>query len=61
LGGELTLLHLGLAPCKVVEALGARLGPVHGEGKIVVLEVEAHAGEVNKGLDARAAELDGVA
>ena len=55
-----TLLHLRVSACKVVKTLGARLGPVDGEGKVVVLEVETDAWEVDDGLDSDAAELVGV-
>jgi hypothetical protein len=45
---------------KVVKGFSARLGPVCGEGQVVVLEVEADTRQVNDGLDAGAAELFGV-
>jgi hypothetical protein len=58
---ERTLLHLGVTASKVIEALGARFGPVDGEGQVMILEVETDAGEVDDGLDAASAELVGVA
>lgn len=37
---ELTLLYLGHASDKVVEALGLGLGAEDGEGQIMVLEIQ---------------------
>jgi hypothetical protein len=59
-GDDSTLLHLRVAPGKVVKRLGPRLGPVDGKGQVVVLEVEADAGEVDDGFHAGLAELVGV-
>lgn len=59
--GKHTLLHLGYAPHKIIETLRLGLGPEHREGEVMVLEVEAHTGEVDLGLDTRSPELLGVA
>ena len=53
-------LHLWVTSHKVIEGLDVWLGSEDGEGEVVVLEVETHAGEVDDGLDTSAAELLGV-
>jgi hypothetical protein len=55
-----TLLHLRVAPGKVVKRLGAGFGAVHREGQVVVLEVETDTRKIDDGLDSGAAELVGV-
>ena len=55
-----TLLNFRVTPDKVIETLSLRLGPVHREGEVVVLEVESHTGKVDDGLDTSGAELLGV-
>ena len=55
-----TLLHLGHASNKVVEALGLGLGSEDGEGQVVVLEVETNTWQVHLGLNAGGFELLGV-
>lgn len=56
----LTLLSLGIAANKVVKAIGARLGAEHGEGQVVVLEIETNAWKVDNGLNADGPQLLGV-
>jgi hypothetical protein len=53
-------LNCRVSAGKVVKGLSGRLGPVRGEGQVVVLEVEPDAREVDDGLDSGAAELVGV-
>lgn len=56
-----TLLHFGVSAGEVVECFRARLGPVDGEGKVVVLEVETDTWEINDGLDSDTTEFVGIA
>jgi hypothetical protein len=57
----LTPLDLGVTTDEVVKTLHIRLRTVRGKGKVVVLEVETNAGEVNDRLDASSPQLLGVA
>lgn len=50
-------LNLGVTPNKVIKRLGVRLSTVHGEGKIVILEVQTDTGEVHQRLDPNLAQL----
>lgn len=54
------LLRLGITSDKVIEALSVRLGTVGREGKVVVLEVETNAGQVNLAFHAGFLEFLGV-
>lgn len=45
---------------KVVKRLDVRLSPEHGEGQVVVLEVEADTGKVDQWLDSCSTKLLGV-
>lgn len=50
-------LNLRVAPNKVIKGLGIRLSTEHGEGKVVILEVETDTGEVHQRLYANLAQL----
>lgn len=54
------LLSRWVTPDKVIEALSVRLGTVGRESKVVVLEVETNAGQVNLALHACFVEFLGV-
>lgn len=53
-------MHLGVSSCKIIKRFRARLGPVDGKGKVVVLEVEADTREIDDGLDSDTAQLVGI-
>ena len=54
------LLNLRITSDEVIKALGVRLGTIGREGKIMVLEVETNAGQVNLAFDAGFLEFLGV-
>lgn len=54
---EHRLLNLGITSDKVIKGLDIGLSTEHGEGEVMVLEVETDTGKVDKRLDASAAEL----
>ena len=56
----LTSLSVGVSAGKVIERFGARLGTIHRECEVVVLEVEADAGKVDERFHANLLELVGV-
>lgn len=57
---EHLLLHLGISTDEVIKRLDVRLGSVHREGQIVVLEVAANTGEVDQRLYTSPTQLLGV-
>lgn len=55
------LLSLGVASDKVIEALSVRLGTIGRKGKVVVLEIETNAGQVDLTFHTGFLEFLGVA
>lgn len=57
---EHPLLHIRVAPSKVVKRFHAWLRAVHGEGQVVVLEVQSDTRKIDDGLHANGTELLGI-